>query len=272
VEQFSNHPMARTLVEAAFARQLTLPDAQDVVEAPGQGVSGIVEGRQVAVGGRKWVAARAPAAAARLETLTAPEAVARAFVVIDGEAGAVIDYEDPVRGEVAEFVARIRSLGMSPLLLMSGDHEQNAAMVARQVGMDGAEGDLLPGDKADRVRRLQAAGHGVVMLGDGTNDAPALSTADVGVALASGGGGVTAEAADVVLLADNPAHLADAIVISRQTLAIARQSVWAGLGLSLVAMGFAAAGMVTPVAGALLQEAIDVAVIVNALRASRRDQ
>jgi P-type E1-E2 ATPase len=154
-------------------------------------------------------------------------------------------------------------------VLLSGDSQRNADAVAKAVGIDEARGDLLPGDKLAYVQALVKRGERVLMVGDGTNDAPALSSATVGVALAAHGGGVTAEAADAVLLADDPTRLAEAISISRDTMRIARQSIWAGLGLSGVAMAFAAAGHVPPVIGAALQEVIDVAVILNALRAAR---
>jgi P-type E1-E2 ATPase len=141
--------------------------------------------------------------------------------------------------------------------------------VARAVGIEEARGDLLPEEKVAHVQRIMKEGARVVMVGDGTNDAPALSTATVGIALAAGGGGISAEAADAVILADDPSRVAEAIIISRRTLRLARQSIWAGLGLSSVAMVLASLGYIPPIGGALLQEAIDVAVILNALRAGR---
>ncbi|MGH7499438.1 MAG: HAD-IC family P-type ATPase, partial [Gemmatimonadales bacterium] len=153
------------------------------------------------------------------------------------------------------------------ILLLSGDSEANAAAVARAVGIDEVYGDLLPEAKVACVHRLMKEGERVAMLGDGTNDAPALSSATVGIALA-GGGGITAEAADAVILADDPTRLEVAIAISRRTLRLARESIWVGLGLSGVAMVVASFGHIPPIAGALLQEAIDVAVILNALRAT----
>ena len=154
------------------------------------------------------------------------------------------------------------------MLLLSGDHTPNAHAVAEQVGIAEVQGDLRPEDKASEVRALRATGAVVLMVGDGTNDAPALSSADVGVALAGHGGGITAEAADVIILVDTLARVIDAIAIGHRTMRIARQSIWAGLGLSAAAMVVAAFGHIPPTVGAMLQEGIDVAVIFNALRAA----
>jgi P-type E1-E2 ATPase len=177
-------------------------------------------------------------------------------------------YDDRLRSGVAAMLRRLRLLGVRRTLLLSGDDSANVREIAQAVGIEEAYGDLMPGDKAARVQALRANGERVLMLGDGTNDAPALEVANVGIALAGHGGGITAEAADAVILIDDLTRVAEAVEISRRTMRIARQSIWVGLGLSGTAMLFAAAGMIPPVAGALLQEGIDVAVILNALRSS----
>ncbi|HEX5386775.1 MAG TPA: heavy metal translocating P-type ATPase [Gemmatimonadales bacterium] len=266
VEHGSSHLLARTLVEAATAGGISLADAHTVVETPGQGIAGEVDGRAVAVGGWAFITKRYPRAEPDLAAVHPDGAGLRAYVAVEGRAAGIVEYADAVRPGLPEFFARLRRLGLRRTLLLSGDSQANAESVARAVGMDAAEGDLLPEDKVARVQALVKAGERVLMVGDGTNDAPALSTATVGIALASGGGGITAEAADAVVLADDPTRIAEAIAISRRTMRIARQSIWVGLGLSGVAMGFAAAGDIPPTAGALLQELIDVAVILNALR------
>jgi len=270
VEQGSGNLLARTLVQEAIDRGIVLPAAKDVAETAGQGVSGQVEGRSVMIGGWSFVVTRHPGARSGLQSLLAPDDAPglRAYVVIDGQAAGLIEYADRVRPELAGFVPGLRQLGIRRILLLSGDDQSNAEAVARSVGITEAHGDLLPEAKVAYVHRLMKEGERVLMVGDGTNDAPALSTATVGIALASGGGGISAEAADAVILADDPSRVIQAVEISRRTLRLAKQSIWAGLGLSGIAMIVASLGYIPPVVGAVLQEIIDVAVILNALRAS----
>ncbi len=270
VEHRSSHLLARTLVDAATARGIPIAEARHVVETPGQGIAGEVDGRVVAVGGRAFIVERHPRAEADLRTVHPDGSGLRAYVAVEGQGAGIVEYADALRPGLARFFADLRRLGVHRTLLLSGDAQANAEGVARAVGIDEARGDLLPEEKVADVRALVKAGERVLMVGDGTNDAPALSTATVGIALASGGGGITAEAADAVILADDPTRIAEAIAISRRTMRIARQSIWAGLGLSGLAMGFAAARSIPPTAGALLQELIDVAVILNALRTAGR--
>jgi heavy metal translocating P-type ATPase len=270
VEHGSGHLLARTLVQEAIERGIALPSGKHITEAPGQGVTGEVEGHQVTVGGWSYVTHRHPAAQPALRGLLArtPGPGLRAYVAVDAQGAGLIEYADRLRPDLADFVPRLRRLGVSRIVLLSGDDQANATAVARAVGIDEAHGDLLPEAKVAYVQRLMKEGERVLMVGDGTNDAPALSTATVGIALASGGGGISAEAADAVILADDPTRVVEAIEISRRTLGLARQSIWVGLGLSSAAMIVASFGYIPPVAGALLQEAIDVAVILNALRAA----
>ena len=269
VEQGSGHLLARTVVDAAIARGIRLPPPSHVVEAPGRGVVGEVDGHDVTVGARSFVIERHPRGNHLVTSLAAASNGLRAFVVVDGAPAGVIEFADRLRPHVAALFTELASLGVTRTLLLSGDDQATTDAVAAGVGITEARGDLLPQQKVDVVKQLVDAGDRVLMVGDGTNDAPALGAATVGVALAGHGGGITAEAADVVILIDDIARLTTAIRISRRTLRIARQSIWIGLALSGVAMGFAAFGMIAPVTGALLQEAIDVAVIVNALRTSR---
>lgn len=297
VEQRSGHLLARSTVTAAETAMAaiavrattdalhsdaprTLPRATSVEEVAGRGVAGVVEGRHVLVGARRFVLERLAGAAdsstagvdaAALDARLADLGL-RAYVAVDGRVVGALAYADRVRAEAGAVITALRDLGVGRTMLLSGDHASNVARVAGALGIAEARGDLLPEDKVATVRALHDRGERVMMVGDGTNDAPALSGATVGIALAGSaghGGGITAEAADVVILADALDRVPEAVRISRRTLHIARQSITAGLGLSAAAMVAAALGFVPPVAGAVLQELIDVAVILNALRASR---
>ena len=274
VEQFSSHLLARTIVDAAESRELDIPAATSITESPGRGVAGLVGDVEVVVGARSLIAERFPGAASDIDEAEAGEkggTALRAYVAIGGEFDGIIEYADMIRPGMREMVRKLETIGVSHIMLLSGDTDTNVQHVASEIGIRDASGDLLPEDKLETVRRLKADGESVLMIGDGTNDAPALSAATVGVALASQGRGIATESAGVILLADEPSRIVDAIQISRSTMLIARQSIVAGLGLSAIGMVGAAAGFIPPVAGALIQEGIDLAVILNALRASAEE-
>lgn len=269
VEVGSGHLLARTLVEAAQRGGVVLPKATDITEAAGRGVSGTVEGHSVTVGAFSLVREHNPGAAATLHTMGNGGPALRAYVTVDGRAAGRVTYADQMRPGAAAAVAALRQLGVRHVALLSGDHADNVAAVAAEIGVDQVAADLLPEDKVRIVLGMAAESRKVLMVGDGTNDAPALSTAAVGLALAGHGGGIAAEASDVVVLVDDLGRVPEAVRIGHRTIRIARQSILVGLGLSGLAMIFAGLGYLAPAVGALLQEAIDVAVILNALRAAR---
>ena len=188
------------------------------------------------------------------------------FVAIDGKCAGLLGVIDSIKNSAREAVAEMRRRGVE-IVMLTGDNRTTADVVARQLGIDKVVADVWPEQKNETIRQLQSEGKIVAMAGDGINDAPALALADVGIAMGGPGATASSEAADAVITSATIGAVATAVAIGRRSLGIATQSVLAGMGLSFVAMGFAAAGLLPPVAGALLQEGIDVAVILNALRA-----
>lgn len=269
LEQQSGHLLARSTVTAALERGLELPPASQVTESAGRGVTGAVDGRAVAVGSRSYVLELNPAALHGFAELDDRSSALRAYVAVDGVGVGRIEYDDRARPGVRRMLDKLAGHGIRRTLLLSGDDERHTRRIADSAGIANAMGELKPEDKVRVIERMIADGDTVLMVGDGTNDAPALSTATVGIAMAAHGGGISAEAADMVILVDDLGRVSEAVDISHRTIRIAKQSIWTGLGLSGIAMGFAAFGYIPPVLGAVLQEVIDVAVIANALRASR---
>jgi len=269
VERASGHLLARSVVDAAERRGLELQPVTDVRESPGRGVTGVVDDRRVCVGARSFVVECVGGdTGAPFHDVTDREGL-RAHVAVDHKFAGVIEFADELRPGLPALFEALREAGVRRNLLLSGDSVAHTSAVAMQIGVTEARGGLLPSDKVDVVAGLVRDGERVLMVGDGTNDAPALSAATVGIALAGHGGGITAEAADVVILNDDLSRVVEAIQISRRTVRIALQSIWTGLGLSGLAMLLAGMGYIRPTIGALLQEVIDVAVILNALRTSR---
>jgi heavy metal translocating P-type ATPase len=263
LDQASRHIIAQAIVSGARERTLVLSVPAGVAETPGEGVEGVVDGRRVVVGGRRYVAARiggAPAARS-----AAPGAVT-VSVAVDGRHAGEIVLADELRAGTQTLLANLRRLGVQRIVLATGDRKDVARAVAEGLDIDSVRSELTPDQKVLVVLSERKNGP-VMMAGDGVNDAPALAAADVGVAMGARGAAASAEAADVVILVDQVDRIAPAIGIARRSRRIALESVAAGLGLSFAGMVAAALGTLTPVQGALLQEAIDVAVILNALRA-----
>ena len=272
LEQASPHVLASAIVQAARKRSLVLPIPTDVVETPGAGVTGRVDGRTVAVGSAAFVAAGdgLPRWVRELRRRNTLEGATNVFIAVDGHFAGALVLHDPIRPETPRAVRSLRRAGFTRIVMVTGDHHSVAELVGAAVGLDGVLADRAPADKVDAVRsERDLAGGPLVMVGDGINDAPALAVADVGVAMGARGATASSEAADIVITVDRLDRLAEAVGIARHSRSIAVQSVVAGMGMSLVAMVVAAFGFLPVVAGALLQEAIDVAVILNSLRALR---
>lgn len=266
LDQASGHVVAAALIKEAVARGLSLSPPDQVKETPGTGIEGRVDGTPVVVGGDRFV--RSHSAGGDPYSLHAglSSRAMTVAVAIGGKLAGVIVLEDRIRGDAKSVLAELRQAGVERIVLASGDRKDIADRVGRELGVDAVLGDLTPEGKLAAVRK-EAAAAPVMMVGDGVNDAPALAAANVGVAMGARGAAASSEAAGVVLLVDKLAPLAKAINVARRTRTIALQSVVVGLGLSVGAMIVAAFGYLTPVQGALLQEAIDIAVIFNALRA-----
>jgi P-type E1-E2 ATPase len=195
--------------------------------------------------------------------------LARIGVDVDGRPVATIVMGDHVREDAAPLVTALRAGGVAHIAMVTGDRAEIADPVGATLALDRVYADCSPQDKLDVVRSVRARAdlRPVMMVGDGVNDAPALAMADVGIAMGGPGATASSQAADAVITSSTIGAVANAVAIGQRSLRIATQSVLVGMGLSFAAMGFAAAGFLPPVAGALLQEGIDVAVILNALRA-----
>jgi heavy metal translocating P-type ATPase len=266
LDQASQHPVAQAIVAAAKERGFALSIPAEVTEIPGEGVIGRIEGRQVIVGGDGFVNGRVGSAVG-----VQPEFAAGSVIVavaVDGCIAGHLVMADPLRDGTKAMLSALRREGIARLVLATGDRAAVAERVTEGLNFDAIKTDLTPDEKVKLVL-VERQTSRVMMVGDGVNDAPALAVADVGVAMGARGAAASSEAADVVLLVDQIDRVVPGIQIARASRKIAIESVVVGIGLSVAGMIAAAFGYLTPVQGALLQEVIDVAVILNALRALR---
>jgi heavy metal translocating P-type ATPase len=265
----SPHVLATSIVAAARERGLELSFPREPREVHGYGIAGQVGRHRVRLGQGDWVRGERPfpAEARAIRRRSMLEGLSVVFVEVDGQIAGALLLQDPLRPEAPRTIRRLRELGFRSVTLLTGDHLDLARIVGNALGVDHVLAERSPEEKVDAVRQVARGGGPVVMVGDGLNDAAALAVADVGIAMGARGASASSEAADAVVMADRFDRVADAVAVAQRSRRIALQSIGGGMALSGVAMGFAAAGYLAPVLGALVQEAIDVAAILNALRA-----
>ncbi|MFD1505457.1 cation-translocating P-type ATPase [Georgenia yuyongxinii] len=272
-EAGSEHPLARPIIDAARAEGLDvtgLPAHTDPV--PGKGILATLNGRRVAVGNLPLLVAEGiddGGAAATVERLAGAGRTPM-VVAVDGRVLGVVAVADRVRTDAAQMVANLHAAGVKKVVMLTGDQPLVARAVAAQVGVDEVRAGLLPEDKLDAVRELQAEGHVVAMVGDGVNDAPALATADIGVAMGAAGTGVAIETADIALMGDQLLKLPEAVGLARRTVHNMRQNIAVALVTVVLLLAGVLLGGVTMAVGMLVHEASVLIVIVNAMRLLRR--
>jgi heavy metal translocating P-type ATPase len=266
LDQASKHIIAQAIVSDASDRGLRLAVPTDIVETPGEGIEGSVEGRRAVVGGIHFVRSKLSGSGATSLRWPQVPGAAIVAVAIDGKLAGELVLADELRVGTETLLQNLRNLGIERLVLATGDRKEVAAAITAGLSFNAVRSELTPDQKVMVVLSERKNGP-VMMVGDGINDAPALAAADIGLAMGARGTAASAEVADVVLLVDQLDRLVPAIEIARRSRFIALESVYIGVGLSIIGMIAAALGYITPVQGALLQEVIDVAVILNALRA-----
>ena len=263
--QASTHPVSVALVAAARARGFDLPVPEAVEETPGGGLSGQVDGKTLTLGSEGFLIGRSMGPENGLFAAALVSAAGSvAWLAVEGRAAAAFIMADGLREEAPRAVRALRQLGIERIVMVTGDRAAAATPIAAALRLDAMLADR---DPAGKLTALKAERGPVAMVGDGVNDAPVLAAADVGIAMGAHGTAAAAEAGDVVLLADRLDRAAEAIAIARRARRIALQAILLGMGLSILAMMAAAFGWLSPLAGALLQEGIDVAAILYALRA-----
>jgi heavy metal translocating P-type ATPase len=268
LDQVSLHVFAGGIVARASAKRLNLDLPTNVHEHGGKGIEGFVSGHHIALGQARWLATHSsvPGAAARLRERVEREGAAAVYVAVDRTIAGALVMKDPVRADTPAALGRLRLAGITRIVLLSGDRPDVAQAVGKALNVDAVFSEHTPEQKVQSI--LDERHRGVtVMVGDGVNDAPALAAADVGIAMGARGASASSEAADAVIVVDRLDRVAEALLIARRARHIAVQSVLAGMALSGFGMVLATFGILPPVAGAFFQEAIDVAVILNALRA-----
>jgi heavy metal translocating P-type ATPase len=267
LEQNSNHVLAAAVIAYAATKQLRLPHVKKTRELPGHGLSATVNGKHITVGRFGLLQDYD----VELPHNFKPDKIQKtaAFVAIDNKLAGLITFSDEIRKETPSTLKRLRQFGIKNILMVTGDNQAAANIIAKKLGIKQVRAEALPGDKIAAIEAIPEKLQPVVFVGDGVNDAPVLTASHVGIALGARGSTAASESADIVIMNDDLALVARGVEIAKRTFFIARQSILIGIFLSIVLMVIFAFGKFRPLYGAIVQELVDVVVIFNALRAHR---
>jgi len=267
LERQSAHILAQAIVKKAIDEKAPLRKLSNLKEKPGLGIEARFQGKILRIGNLRYMKELEISMPASFK----PESIqaTASYLSINDKLAGVIEFEDKVRQESKSTIASLLAMGIKKTIMVTGDKNEVAKHVATQTGVGHYEADCLPGDKIIAVEKLRRQYSPVAFVGDGVNDAPVLTAADVGIALGAKGSTAASEAADIVIMLDDVSKVAQAREIATRTFSIARQSILVGIGMSFALMAMFATGKFSPSLGAALQEIVDVTVIINALRAHR---
>jgi heavy metal translocating P-type ATPase len=263
LEQSSNHVLATAIIEAARKRKISFSKAKHVQETAGHGLKASVKNKHILVGHFDFMNEQSVEMPAAFKQQNVKQTAT--YLAIDGKLAGVITFKDEIRSETKKTLEYLRKFGLKRQMMLTGDNKAAAMAVAKQLSISDYIAGALPGDKLRAIEKVKY--RPLVFVGDGVNDAPVLTAADVGIALGARGSTAASESADIVIMQDDLSYVARARAVAGRTFKIARQSILVGIGLSVVLMLVFATGKFTPVIGAIAQEVVDVVVIFNALRA-----
>ncbi len=263
LEQNSNHVLAQAVVNEAASRKLKLPKTKSIKEISGHGLIGFVGKKQVIVGKLSFIRSQKITTPSQLKISALTDTTS--LVVVDNSVIGTISFEDTIRPESKSMLSRIKKLGIKNTLMVTGDNKTTAQAIAKKLGITNVKADCLPADKLAAIEEIKQ--RPVAFVGDGVNDAPVLTAAEVGIALGARGSTAASETADVVVMLDDIGRVAQSLDIAKNTLSIAKQSIMIGIVISIVLMLVYATGKFTATSGAIIQELVDVTVILYALRA-----
>ena len=271
-EIHSRHPLAEAVIRSTEERHIAIPLHEECEVLVGLGMRTRADGRTLLLGSPSLLSGEHVAVSADAEAWVdklRSRAETPLLLAVDGELVGLISLRDEVRSEAAEVIAELRSVGITRIVMLTGDHPTTAAAVAAELGIDEWRAEALPEDKLASVRELQDAGHVVAVVGDGINDAPALAAADIGIAMGLGGTDVAVEAADIALAGDDLRRLVDVRELGARTVDLIGQNYGMSIAVNAIGLAVGAGGALSPVLAAVLHNASSVAVVANSSRLIR---